>query len=51
MKGLLPAHCLLETYSVLTGFPPPHRAAPRLVDEWLKGRFAAILPLRRPGST
>ena len=21
----LPAHALLETYSVLTGFPPPHR--------------------------
>ncbi|MEX0790024.1 MAG: PIN domain-containing protein [Actinomycetota bacterium] len=40
----LPAHCLLETYSVLTGFPPPHRAAPQLVEEWLKGRFSAILP-------
>lgn len=40
----IPAHALLETYSVLTGFPPPHRAAPRLVDSWLEDRFAVILP-------
>jgi predicted nucleic acid-binding protein len=39
----LPAHALLETYSVLTGFPPPHRAAPELVDTWLDDRFATIL--------
>ncbi|CAN5262601.1 type II toxin-antitoxin system VapC family toxin [soil metagenome] len=40
----LPAHAMLETYSVLTGFPPPHRAAPDLVDTWLDDRFPAILP-------
>jgi predicted nucleic acid-binding protein len=40
----LPAHALLETYSVLTGFPPPHRAAPALVDAWLDDRFPEILP-------
>ena len=39
----LPVHALLETYSVLTGFPPPHRAAPALVDRWLGDRFTAIL--------
>lgn len=32
----LPAHALLETYSVLTGFPPPHRAAPELVGVELR---------------
>lgn len=40
----LPVHALLETYSVLTGFPPPHRAAPDLVDSWLDDRFAEVLP-------
>lgn len=39
----LPAHALIETYSVLTGFPPPHRAAPELVDAWLDDRFRTIL--------
>jgi predicted nucleic acid-binding protein len=41
--AVLPAHALLETYSVLTGFPPPHRATPDLVDAWLDNRFHAIL--------
>jgi predicted nucleic acid-binding protein len=40
----IPVHAMLETYSVLTGFPPPHRAAPRLVDSWLDDRFPVILP-------
>lgn len=39
----IPAHALLETYSVLTGFPPPHRAPPGLVDEWLDSRFTEVL--------
>jgi predicted nucleic acid-binding protein len=39
----IPAHALLETYSVLTGFPPPHRAAPGLVDTWLEDRFPVVL--------
>ena len=29
---------------MLTGFPPPHRAAPALVDTWLDDRFANLLP-------
>lgn len=40
----IPAHVLLETYAVLTGFPPPHRASPAIVRTWLDGRFAVILP-------
>lgn len=40
----IPAHALLETYSVLTGFPPPHRAAAGLVDTWLEDRFQLVLP-------
>jgi hypothetical protein len=38
----LPAHALLETYSVLTGFPPPHRAAPDVVETWLDDRFPDV---------
>jgi predicted nucleic acid-binding protein len=41
--AVVPAHAVLETYSVLTGFPPPHRADPALVDTWLDDRFADIL--------
>lgn len=44
----LPAHALLETYSVLTGFPPPHRAAPEVVLEWMDDRFATVLPAPSP---
>ncbi len=40
----IPIHALLETYSVLTGFPRPHRAAPSLVDTWLEDRFQTVLP-------
>lgn len=40
----VPAHALLETWSVLTGFPPPHRAPTDIVGEWLEGRFDAVLP-------
>lgn len=28
-------HCLLETYSVLTRLPPPHRVRPDVAAEWL----------------
>lgn len=43
-KGVtVPAPVILETYSVLTGFPPPHRASPDLVERWLDGRFPTIL--------
>jgi predicted nucleic acid-binding protein len=32
-------HCALETYSVLTRLPPPHRAPGVLVREFLAARF------------
>ena len=35
------AHAALETYSVLTRLPPPHRAPARLVVEFLRDRFGA----------
>lgn len=44
----LPAHALSETYAVLTGYPPPHRAAPELVLTWLDDRFDTILPSPSP---
>ena len=44
----LPAHVAIETYSVLTRLPPPHRAPPDLVAAFLEGRFPAA-PLILPG--
>lgn len=35
----LPAHVLLESYSVLTRLPPPHRAPPGVVAQFLRSRF------------
>lgn len=32
-------HCALETYSVLTRLPAPHRAPPGLVRDFLESRF------------
>jgi predicted nucleic acid-binding protein len=32
-------HCALETYSVLTRLPPPHRCAAAVVRDFLKARF------------
>ncbi len=32
-------HCALETYSVLTRLPAPHRARGEVVHEFLKARF------------
>lgn len=37
--AVLVAHCAVETYSVLTRLPPPHRAAGRLVHEFLELQF------------
>lgn len=34
-------HALLETYSVLTRLPPPHRADPTLVGSFLAAAFPA----------
>lgn len=45
----LPAHVLLETYSVLTRLPAPHRAAAEIVKEFLEERFPqALLSLPTP---
>jgi predicted nucleic acid-binding protein len=33
-------HCALETYSVLTRLPPPHRAAGEIVRDFLQLRFS-----------
>jgi predicted nucleic acid-binding protein len=46
--ALLPVHAMLETYAVLTGFPPPYRASPAVVDEWLQGRFDGFLAAPSP---
>ena len=32
-------HCALETYSVLTRLPPPHRASAKVVRDFLTARF------------
>lgn len=32
-------HCVLETYSVLTRLPPPHRCPAGIVRNFLKARF------------
>lgn len=42
-SAALPTHALLETYSVLSGFPPPHRAPAGLVWNWLKESFPQVL--------
>ncbi|MBI4704922.1 MAG: type II toxin-antitoxin system VapC family toxin [Deltaproteobacteria bacterium] len=42
-------HCALETYSVLTRLPAPHRAPPRLVAQFLAVRFPGV-PLTLPGA-
>jgi len=35
----LPAHVVVETYSVLTRLPPPHRASADVVVDFLERRF------------
>lgn len=39
-KPRIPAHALVEAYSVLTRLPPPHRAAPAVVSAFLADRCA-----------
>jgi predicted nucleic acid-binding protein len=45
----IPAHALIEAYSVLTRLPPPHRAPPALVATFLAERFSQA-PLALPPS-
>jgi len=35
----LPAHVVVESFSVLTRLPPPHRVRPNLVSAFLRTRF------------
>jgi predicted nucleic acid-binding protein len=35
----IPAHCLVESYSVLTRLPPPHRIEPRVARDLLRATF------------
>ncbi|MBI2684013.1 MAG: PIN domain-containing protein [Actinobacteria bacterium] len=41
---LLPGHAALETYSVLTRLPAPHRAKAELVDAFINSWFPGPLP-------
>lgn len=43
-KPMLPAHTALETYSVMTRLPPPHRVAGGAVRGFLEGNFRAPWP-------
>ncbi len=48
-KPRVPAHVLVEAYSVLTRLPPPHRAPADLVATFLSERFPEaplVLPAR-----
>lgn len=48
-KPRIPAHVLVETYSVLTRLPPPHRAPAGLVATFLSESFTSpplVLPAR-----
>jgi predicted nucleic acid-binding protein len=45
----LPAHVLMESFSVLTRLPPPHTAAAPAVEAFLRDRFPAaplVLPAK-----
>lgn len=43
-------HCALETYSVLTRLPPPHRSPGNVVCEFIRSRFPEpFLRLSAPG--
>jgi predicted nucleic acid-binding protein len=44
----LPAQAALESYSVLTRLPAPHRAAAALVQEFLAGRFRSPCLMLHP---
>jgi predicted nucleic acid-binding protein len=45
----LPVHAVLESYSVLTRLPPPHRIAPLDARELLRGSFGTWALAGPPG--
>ena len=46
----LPAHVIVETYSVLTRLPPPHRVPAPIAAAFLRERFPGP-PLALPGAS
>lgn len=42
-KPRLPAHVLIESYSVLTRLPAPHRASGDIVEAFMAERFPGAL--------
>jgi len=45
----VPAHVLIESYSVLTRFPPPHRTPPATAMSFLRRRFVDPPLALQPG--
>lgn len=48
-KPRIPAHVLVESFSVLTRLPPPHRAPAAMVTAFLRARFPDT-PLALPAT-
>lgn len=44
------AHCMLETYSVLTRLPAPHRMTPSVVAAYLDQSFGAVAVFALPAA-
>lgn len=49
-KPQIPAHALIESFSVLTRLPPPHRGPAEVVRQFLEERFRSA-PLVLPGES
>lgn len=49
-KPRIPAHALIESFSVLTRLPLPHRGPPKVVRQFLAEQFGAA-PLVLPGAS
>jgi predicted nucleic acid-binding protein len=47
---VLVAHCLIETYSVLTRLPPPHRMDPKTIATYLRMSFGRCLTTALSGN-
>jgi predicted nucleic acid-binding protein len=47
---VVPVHCVLEAYAVLTRLPPPHRLRPDAARELLTRNFAADVQLAAPST-
>jgi len=46
--GIIPAHALLESYSVITRLPAPHRLCPKDARDLLDGSFRAWVTAPAP---